>query len=124
MKLFDSVVNFAAGNTDFYEAASRYFQFENERTAENNEKLNAAFFAEVERKAGVAREGMEISAWMSNPSVRWSAFSVVDATINAIIPVTILPQFGMFADFRTLGYGDVFKVKIMPKQFYTVSLGN
>lgn len=123
MKLFDSVVNFASGNTDFYEAASRYFQFENERTAENNAKLNEAFFAEVERKAGVAREGMDISAWMANPSVKWASLAVVDATINAIIPVTILPQFGMFADFRTLGYGDVFKVRVLPKQFYTVSLG-
>lgn len=124
MKLSAEIVNFAAGNTDFYEAASRYFQFENERTAENNAKLNSAFFAEVERKAGVAREGMDASAWMSHPSVRWSAFAVVDATVNAILPAVILPQFGMFADFRTIGYGDVFKVKVMPKQLYTVSMGN
>lgn len=53
----------------------------------------------------------------------FASFAVVDAVINAIIPVTILPQFGIFADFRTLGYGDIYKVRVMPKQFYTVSLG-
>lgn len=123
MKLSNDIVAFAAGNTDFYEAMSRYFQFENERTAENTHKLNDAWFAEVERKSGVSREGIEHTAWMAHPAVKWASMAIVDATINAIIPVTILPQFGMFADFRTAGYGDIMKVKIQPKQFYTVSLG-
>lgn len=122
-KLSNDIVTFAKGNTDFYEATSRYFQFENERTADNNEKLNNAFFAEIERQSGVSREGIDQSAWAQHPSVRWAAMAVVDAAINAIIPVTILPQFGMFADFRTLGAGDVIKFKIQPRQFYTVSRG-
>lgn len=121
--LSNEVIAFAAGNTDFYEAMSRYFQFENERTAENSNKLNDAFFAEIERKSGVSRNGMDATAWVAHPAVRWASFAIVDATINAIIPVTILPQFGLFADFRPVGYGDVMKVKIQPKQFYTVSLG-
>ena len=54
----------------------------------------------------------------------FAAFAIIDATINAIIPEVILPQFGMFADFRTAGYGDIVKFKIMPRSFYTVSLGN
>lgn len=123
MKLSNDIVNFAKGNTDFYEATSRYFQFENERTADNNEKLNNAFFAEVERQSGVAREGVDASAWAQHPSVRWASYAVIDAAINAIIPVTILPQFGMFADFRPLGAGDIIKFKVQPRQFYTVSRG-
>lgn len=51
-------------------------------------------------------------------------FAIVDAVINAILPVTILPQFELFADFRTQGFGDVTKFRIMPNAFYTVSLGN
>lgn len=123
MRLSDEIVNFAAGNTDYYEAMTRYFQFENERTAENSHKLNDAFFAEIERKSGVARQGLDATAWVAHPAVKWAAFAIVDATINAIIPVTILPQFGIFADFRPVGYGDVLKVRILPKQFYTISKG-
>lgn len=123
MRLSDEIIAFAAGNTDLYEAAARYFQFSDERTAENSHKLNEAFFAEIERKSGVSRQGVEASAWAVHPSVKWASLAIIDATINAILPVTILPQFGMFADFRPVGYGDVMKIKIQPKQFYTVSLG-
>lgn len=123
MRLSDEIIAFAAGNTDLYEAAARYFQFSDERTAENSCKLNEAFFAEIERKSGVSRQGVEASAWAVHPSVKWASLAIIDATINAILPVTILPQFGMFADFRPVGYGDTLKIKIQPKQFYTVSLG-
>lgn len=120
--LSNEIVTFAGNNTDLYEATQRYFQFENERTPENNKKLNDAFFAEIERMTGVSRNNVDPTAWAQNPSVKWACFAIVDAMINAIIPVTILPQFGMFVDFRTLGYGDVLKIRVKPKQFYTVSL--
>lgn len=122
--LTQEIVNFANGKTDLYEATQRYFQFENERTPENTEKLNKAFFAEIERMSGVSREGIDPTAWAMNPSIRWSCFSIVDAMVNAILPVTILPKFGMFVDFKSIGYGDIVKVRVKPKQFYTVSKGN
>lgn len=122
MKLSNEIIQFANGNTDFYEAATRYFQFKNEQTSENTEKLNKAFFAEIERKSSVTREGMDASAWANHPSVTWAAMAVIDATINAIIPVTILPQIGEFADMRTVGVGDIVKFRVKPKQFYTVSV--
>ena len=102
---------------------TRWFQFENERTAINAQKLNDAFFAEIEKKSNVSREGIDVSAWVAHPAVRWASFAIIDATINAIIPVTILPQFGMFADLSGIGYGDIKKFTIKPKQFYTVSKG-
>lgn len=123
MNLSNEIIAFAAGNTDFYEAASRYFQFKEEQTAENNRKLNEAWFAEIERKSGVSRQGIDVTAWIAHPAVKWAAFAIVDATINAILPVSILPQFGMFADFKQIGFGDIMKIHIQPKQFYTVSLG-
>lgn len=122
--LTQEIVNFANGKTDLYEATQRYFQFENERTSENTEKLNKAFFAEIERMSGVSREGVEATAWAMNPSNKWAAFSIIDAMVNAILPVTILPKFGMFVDFKSIGYGDIVKVRVKPKQFYTVSKGN
>lgn len=52
-----------------------------------------------------------------------ATFAIVDAMVNAILPVTILPKFGMFVDFKSIGYGDIVKVRVKPKQFYTVSKG-
>lgn len=64
----DEVVQFAKGNTDFYEAArDNYFN----PTAEKASILNGAFFAEVERQSGVVREGLATEAWISNPQVKW-----------------------------------------------------
>lgn len=50
-----------------------------------------------------------------------ASMAIIDNTINAIIPVTILPQFSMFADFRVQGMGDVTKFTVRPNTLYTVS---
>jgi len=121
--LSNEIIAFANGHTDLYEAAERYYRFENERTGENADKLTNAYFAEIERKSGVVREGMDVMAWANHPSVKWASFAVLDAVINTIIPVVTLPQFGNFADFRTVGYGDIVKFKVMPRGLYTVSRG-
>ena len=71
MALSNEIIAFAAGNTDLYEAAQRYYQFENERTGDNAEALTNAFFAEVEAKSGVKSEGLDSNAWAINPSVKW-----------------------------------------------------
>jgi len=121
--LSNDIIMFANGNTDLYEAAERYYRFENERTGENADKLTTAFFAEIERKSGVKKDGMDVMAWANHPSVRWASMAVIDAVINTIIPVVVIPQFGTFADFRTVGYGDIVKFKVAPRGFYTVSRG-
>lgn len=66
----------------------------------------------------VETDGMDVA----NPCEHIAAFAIIDATINAIIPQVILPQFSVFADFRTAGFGDVVKFRVMPRSFYTVSL--
>lgn len=118
------LVKFAADSqTGFYDAAMRYF-CDGEKTADNKELMHKAFLAEVEHKSHFAREGMELNAWTTNPSVKWASMSIVDAVIRAIIPVTILPQFNLFADFRTQGFGDITKFTVQPRSFYVVSKGN
>jgi len=62
---------FAGDNTTFYDAVMSYFCDKNVQTIENKSLINPAFFAEVERKAGVSREGTEIGAWMANPNTKW-----------------------------------------------------
>lgn len=113
-----------AGNSDtgFYEAAMRYF-CDGEKTADAKELMHKAFLAEVEHRSHFARGDMELNAWTTNPSVKWAALSITNATISAIVPITILPQFGIFADFRTQGYGDITKFTIQPRSYYCISKG-
>ena len=121
MLMNKDLIAFAGENTDFYEAAMSYF-CDKKQTAETKALMQDAWFAEVERKSGVSRKDNAVDAWIAHPSTQWAAFAIIDATINAIIPQVILPQFSVFADFRTAGIGDIVKFKIMPRSFYTVSL--
>lgn len=119
--LTPEVVSFAAGNTDFYEAAVENFAHP---SAEHTKIVDTAFFSEIERKSGVARGDLSVEAWASHPSVQWAAFAIVDATINAILPSIMTNAFGVFMDLRFVGVGDVMKFRIMPNSLYTVSKGN
>lgn len=121
--LNQEIVNFAAGNTDFYVAFQDYYFNKEAKTMENHDKLQSAFFSEVEKKAGVTRDGLSVEAWMSHPSTKWSFFSVVDATVNAILPTVLTNSIGLVADLRFVGIGDIVKFKVMPNQFFTVSRG-
>ncbi len=116
------LIKFAAGNTDFYEAAMSYV-VDKERSSEKKGLLQTAFMSEVERKSGVAREGLEQDAWINHPSVQWAALSIANATVRAIIPQTILPQFNLFADMRTENAGDVVKFRVPARGYYLVSKG-
>ena len=116
------LIKFAAGNTDFYEAAMSYV-VDKERSSEKKGLLQTAFMSEVERKSGVAREGLEQDAWINHPSVQWASLSVANAIVRAIIPQTILPQFNLFADMRTENAGDVVKFRVPARGYYLVSKG-
>lgn len=118
--LTPEVVHFAAGNTDFYEAAIENYL---KPAPEQSKILNAAFFAEIEKKSGVAREGLAPEAWVSHPSVQWATFAIIDATVNAILPSVLTPAFGIFMDLRFVGVGDIMKIRVMPNTLYNVSLG-
>ena len=119
--LTNEVVQFANGNTDFYEAAYENFH---KPSVEQTQLVNKAFFAEIERKSGVSRDGLATEAWVSHPSVRWSAFAVIDATIKAILPSILTSAFGLFMDMKFVGVGDVLKIRVLPNSLYTVSKGN
>lgn len=121
--LNQEIVTFAAGNTDCYVAFQDYFCNKAVQTSENHEKLNKAFFAEVNAKSGVNAEGLSTEALLSHPSYRWSFMSVTDAVINAILPNILTDTIGLIADLRFVSLGDIVKFKIMPNQFFTVSKG-
>ncbi len=122
MLMNPELIKFANGNTDFYEAAVTCFA-DNDMSSEKKNLTHTAFLAEVEHKAGISREGNDINAWIAHPSVGWAAMSIVNATIRAIVPVTILPDFDIFSEMRTVGYGDLVKFTVEPRSFFLTSLG-
>lgn len=124
--LTNEVIKFANGNTDFYEASLEYVADRKAGKTVSFEKtslLDKAYFAEIERKSGVSREGMDISAWVAHPSVQWAAFAIIDASINAILPVVVSPSFALFTDMRFAGFGDIIKFRVKPNTLYTVTKG-
>lgn len=120
MAISSEITCFAKGNSDFYQAA-----LENHLnpSADQNKILNDAYFAEIEKMSGVTRKSMDYNAWMSNPSVRWASFAIVDATIQAILPSVLTPALGIFMDLRYVGLGDIMKIKVLPNSLYTISRG-
>lgn len=122
MKFSNDVVKFF-GNTDFVECFSDYYYNTDKMTAEQHNKIENAFFAEIEKKAGVAREGVTAEAWASHPSVQWAAFSVVDAVVNTILPQTLNSSIGLFTDLKFVGYGDSVKFRVRPRGLFVVSKG-
>lgn len=122
MLMNPELIKFANGNTDFYEAAVTCFA-DNDMSSEKKNLTHTAFLAEVEHKAGIFREDNDINAWIAHPSVGWAAMSIVNATIRAIIPVTVLPDFDIFSEMRTVGYGDLVKFTVEPRSFFLTSLG-
>lgn len=86
-------------------------------------KISDAFFAEVEARSNVKRSAENANAWAANPSVKWAAMAVLDATINSVLPLTINPSIGIFTDLRFVSYGDIVHYTIKPRTLYTVSTG-
>ena len=137
MAISNEIIQFANGNTDFYEAFADYH---NHKAAEEwNSKMGAydhnvslsvksgkvrdAFFAEVERLSGCKMTAENKDAWMANPMTKWATFAVINAAVNVVLPGYVQATFAPFVDFRTVGYADVVNLKIPPKTLYTVSKG-
>lgn len=136
-KFSNEIVQFANGDTTFFEAFSDYYfhwnsevkneklgYFDNTRSlSEKSDKIQKAFFAQIEKMSGVKRTDDNANAWASNPQVQWACFALVDAVINSILPATINPSIGIFTDMRYVSYGDIVKYTIKPRSLFTVSRG-
>lgn len=91
--------------------------------AEKSDKLNQAFFAEVERMSGFPITADNAQAWHMNPSVQWAAMAIRDMTINSLLPITTFPNMDTFVDLRILGLGDIAKFKVTSRDLFVVSQG-
>lgn len=52
-----------------------------------------------------------------------ATFAIINAVVNAVLPAYSAATLAPFVDFRSVGVGDILKIKVMPKTLYTVSLG-
>lgn len=138
MKMFsDEIMTFANGDISYFAAFKDYYNHYNKvnmarslgdydpnySLGEKSEKISNAFFREVEKRSKVERDEFNKDSWATNPNVFWAAMSVLNATINSVLPASINPTLGLYTDLRYVGYGDIVNFKIKPRTLYTVSKG-
>lgn len=135
--LSKEVIQFAAGNTDFYTAFQDFYAHdtyartgkkidifnEDVSLSDKKTKIDNAFFAEVERMSGVKRDATNENSWAANPVVSWAGFAVREAVINSLLPLTVNPSIGLYTDIQYASYGDIVHFKVQPRTLFTVSLG-
>jgi hypothetical protein len=131
IKLPLSVINFAAGNTSLFENFVDYwnhYRSENSRkkypyvaskdgkviTLEEKEKaLNFMLIEEVEKRSNFDLKSVSLEQASNHPMVVWAAANIVSQMIDAILPTTIIDSTSMYAEVKTLGWGEtgVFDIK-------------
>lgn len=135
MKIPANVVNFAAGNTDLYEAFVDYFNHyryqetndskyefsDNMKFAEKEEKMNAAIRKEIVRLSGVNMNEFPLETYINHPLVKYYTFAVVSALIETILPDVMIDSIGLFTEVRNIGFGDSASWNITPRDLFVVS---
>lgn len=140
-KLPVNVVNFAAqtGAEDalVYELFQDYFchymsetqkrslgAFDSAKTlAEKESKMHSLMLSEVERLSGQHITEQNARMMAKNPQVTWATFAVVQAMIDAVLPLTLIDSIGMYTEIRNIGFGDSESFEIAPRSLMTVSQG-
>lgn len=88
---------------------------------EKEANINKIFRDEVLRVAGIQETTMPFEVMVNNPSIKWAFFAVVSQVIDALLPETVIESTGMYADVRTIGYGDTAKFVLSPRDLFVVS---
>jgi hypothetical protein len=90
--------------------------------SQKEESLNRLFTKEVCRLANVSfSDEIDMAHWSTNPSIVWSAFSVVDMMIEAVIPDVMNETVGAYTEVRSAGFGDNFKFTIKPRDLFYIT---
>lgn len=140
-KLPMNVVNFAA-QTDadsklVYELFQDYFchymdetqkrnigAYDASRTlAEKESKMHTQLLSEIQKLAGVEIDADNARRMAKNPMVTWATFAVVEAMIDAVLPLTLINSIGTYTEMRNIGFGDSASFEIAPRSLMTVSTG-
>lgn len=140
-KLPMNVVNFAAqtnaDNALVYELFQDYFCHYMAETQKRNigaydtsvilkekeEKMHKQLLSEIQRLSGVEITKDNAKMMAKNPIVKWATFAVVEAMIDAILPLTLIDSIGTYTEIRNIGFGDSASFEIAPRSLMTVSQG-
>lgn len=140
-KLPINVVNFAAQTGDdsnlVYELFQDYFCHYMDETqkrnigaydssvtlAEKESKMHTQLLSEIQKLSGAEITADNAKMMSKNPMVKWATFSVVEAMIDAVLPLTLINSIGTYTEIRNIGFGDSASFEIAPRSLMTVSQG-
>lgn len=139
-KLPMNVVNFAAQTADsalVYELFQDYFCHYMDETQKRNigaydnscvlsekeQKMHKQLLSEVQKLSGAEITADNAKMMAKNPMVTWATFAVVEAMIDAILPLTLINSIGTYTEIRNIGFGDSASFDIAPRSLMTVSQG-
>ena len=140
-KLPMNVVNFAAQTADsalVYELFQDYFCHYMDETQKRNigaydnscalsekeQKMHKQLLSEVQKLSGAEITADNAKMMAKNPMVTWATFAVVEAMIDAILPLTLINSIGTYTEIRNISFGDSASFDIAPRSLMTVSQGN
>lgn len=134
-----NVLEFAGDKRDIYELFTDYYchhvnQFhkgkfsvlETKTLNEKEELINKAYFSEIERMSRVPFDEVfatkeNLDKYCGHPSVKWAAFAVISAMVDAVLPLTLIDSIGLYTDQRTIGWGDSAAFDVKPRDLFVVS---
>jgi hypothetical protein len=90
--------------------------------SEKEEAMNSALKREIMRVAGVANFAeFPLETWASHPTLKWATFAIVSAMVDMILPDAIIESTGIYADVRSIGWGDSAAFDVEPRDLFVVS---
>lgn len=140
-----NVLAFSGGKTDVYEKFVDYYNhsmsridktrtyfFQDKRDDgslisldEKEAEMNDAFKTEIMRVAGIASfEGFPLQTWSNHPSLKFATFAVVSAMVDMVLPDALIQSTGLYADVRSIGFGDSASFEVAPRDLFVVSKGS
>jgi hypothetical protein len=92
--------------------------------AEKETLMNAALKREILRVAGISNfDEFPLETWVTNPSLSWATFAVVNTMVDMILPNIMIDSIGMFTDIKNIGWGDSANFDIEANGLFVVSKG-
>jgi len=90
--------------------------------AEKEKEMNDALRDEVLRFAGIqSLSEFPLETWSNHPSLKWAAFAVVSALIDMVLPDALIQSTSLYADVRSIGWGDSAAFEVKPRDLFMVS---
>jgi hypothetical protein len=92
--------------------------------AEKEVLMNAALKREILRVSGIQNfDEFPLETWITNPSLNWATFAVVNAMVDMILPKTLIDSIGLYTDIKNIGWGDSAVFDIESNGLFVVSKG-